>query len=133
MPSKLFLTRRFVAVVLWASLQTISSTVSIANGNRNGEEIEVATWDRGLSRRSGWEWMGRDAFDEFIEEFDAVRADNCHDHRGARMPTDTLSQTLAYNNILTVRSCTVANTASLSSCTLFILQRWTQDGETGRE
>ena len=70
----------------------------------NGNGVGSATWERGPSRRNGWEWMGRDAFDEFIDEFDTVRADNCQDHFSMRMPLNTISQTISYNGILSVRN-----------------------------
>lgn len=87
------------AAVLCVALHVGTHVGAVAGANGDSEAEQLV----GMSRRSGWEWMGRDAFDEFIDEFDAVRADNCHDNRGARMPTDTVSQTLAYNNILPVR------------------------------
>lgn len=68
----------------------------------NGNGIGSATWEREHSRRSGWEWMGRDAFDEFIEEFDRLNADNCHEQLSTRMPLNTISQTISFNGILSV-------------------------------
>ena len=56
------------------------------------------------TQRSGWEWMPRDAFDEFIEEFDSVTAENCHLHRDARMDPDTLQAVTVFNDLIPVRS-----------------------------
>lgn len=84
------------------------------NGNSDaggGEEIPYNMGNRAdpgstpaPTRRSGWDWMPRDAFDEFITEFDSVTAENCHEHRDARMSPDTLQAVTVFNDLIPVRS-----------------------------
>jgi hypothetical protein len=75
----------------------------------DGGETRYNTGDRAdagstppPSRRSGWEWMPRDAFDEFIAEFDNVTADNCKDQLNARMRSDTLQAVTVFNDLIPV-------------------------------
>lgn len=80
-------------------------------GGSGGDETPYNTGNRvdpGITpvptRRSGWDWMPRDTFDEFIAEFDSVTAENCHLHRDARMSPDTLQAVTVFNDLIPVSS-----------------------------
>lgn len=78
-------------------------------GSGADEEPPYNTGDRAepgstpvATRRSGWDWMKSDAFDEFIAEFDSVTPENCREHLGARMSSDTLQAVTVFNDLIPV-------------------------------